>query len=79
MKVCVCGGGGSNVEENEFESFMSKLKGKSKKHFVALLEQLGEANDMIEAHEDTIVGERSRNSKFSYVSPRSIYGETSYE
>ena len=23
------------------------------------------------------VGERSRNSKFSYVSPRSIYGETS--
>ena len=42
------------MEENEFESFMSKLKGKSKKHFVALLEQLGEANDMIEAHEDTI-------------------------
>ena len=37
-----------------FESFMSKLKGKSKKHFVALLEQLGEANDMIEAHEETI-------------------------
>ncbi|XBI55345.1 hypothetical protein VPH35_037188 [Triticum aestivum] len=32
----------------------NKLKGKSKKHFVALLEQLGEANDMIEAHEDTI-------------------------
>ena len=25
------------------------------------------------------VGERSRNSKFSYVSPRSIYGETSNE
>ena len=25
-----------------------------KKHFVALLEQLGEANDMIEAHEETI-------------------------
>ena len=24
-----------------------------------------------------VVGERSRNSKFSYVSPRSIYGETS--
>ena len=42
------------MEENEFESFMSKLKGKSKKHFVALLEQLGEANDMIEAHEETI-------------------------
>ena len=33
---------------------MGKLKGKSKKHFVALLEQLGEANDMIEAHEETI-------------------------
>ena len=26
---------------------------------------------------DTTVGERSRNSKFSYESPRSIYGETS--
>ena len=25
------------------------------------------------------LGERSRNSKFSYVSPRSIYGETSNE
>ena len=25
------------------------------------------------------VGERSRNSKFSYVTPRSIYGETSNE
>src|SRR3954469_8376706 len=43
---------GSNVEENEFESFMNKLKGKPKKHFVSLLG--GEANDMIEAHEDTI-------------------------
>ncbi|SPT16551.1 unnamed protein product [Triticum aestivum] len=32
----------------------NKLKGKPKKHFVALLEQLGEANDMIEAHEETI-------------------------
>ena len=28
---------------------------------------------------DTTIGERSRNSKFSYVSPRSIYGETSNE
>src|SRR5512133_4193818 len=28
---------------------------------------------------DGCVGERSRNSKFSYVSPRSIYGETSNE
>ena len=42
------------MEANEFEAFMGKLKGKSKKHFVALLEQLGEANDMIEAHENTI-------------------------
>ena len=42
------------MEENEFESFMDKLKGKSKKHFVTLLEQLGEANDMIEAHDETI-------------------------
>ena len=33
---------------------MGKLKGKSKKNFVSLLEQLGEANDMIEAPEDTI-------------------------
>ena len=32
---------GANVEANEFEAFMGKLKGKSKKHFVALLEQLG--------------------------------------
>ena len=28
---------GANVEANEFEAFMGKLKGKSKKHFVALL------------------------------------------
>ena len=37
-----------------FTKFVSKLKGDSKKHFVALLEQLGEANDIIESHEDTI-------------------------
>ena len=30
-------------------------------------------------YEEEDVGERSRNSKFSYVSPRSIYGETSNE
>ena len=29
--------------------------------------------------DEQFVGERSRNSKFSYVSPRSIYGETSNE
>ena len=45
---------GANVEANEFEAFMGKLKGKSKKHFVALLEQLGEANHMIESHKETI-------------------------
>ena len=45
---------GAEEEENEFELFMSKLKGKPKKYFVALLEQLGEVNDMIEAHEETI-------------------------
>ena len=41
------------VDENEFTKFVSKLKGEFKKHFVALLEQLGEANDIIESHEDT--------------------------
>ena len=43
-----------NVDENEFTKFMGKLKGECKKHFVSLLEQLGEANDIIESHEDTI-------------------------
>ena len=33
----------------------------------------------IDLARDATVGERSRNSKFSYVSPRSIYGETSNE
>ena len=42
---CIDESEGSNEEENEFESFMSKLEGKYKKHFVALLEQLGEVND----------------------------------
>lgn len=35
------------VDENEFDKFLSKLKGETKKHFVALLEQLGEANDIL--------------------------------
>ena len=43
-----------NVDENVFTKFLSKLKGEPKKHFVALLKQLGEANDIIESHEDTI-------------------------
>src|SRR3954471_21942455 len=51
---CIDENVGPNEEENELDSFMSRLKGKSKKHFVALLEQLGEANDTIEAHEETI-------------------------
>ena len=34
---------------------------------------------IVEPSYSHIVGERSRNSKFSYVSPRSIYGETSNE
>ena len=54
MTDCIDESEGEKEEENEFELFMSKLKGKPKKHFVALLEQLGEANDMIEAHEETI-------------------------
>ena len=33
----------------------------------------------IDLAHDATVGERSRNSKFSYESPRSIYGETSNE
>lgn len=41
-------------EENSYGKFMKNLKGKPKKHVVSLLEQLGEANDIIESHEDTI-------------------------
>ena len=33
----------------------------------------------IDLAHDATVGERSRNSKISYESPRSIYGETSNE
>ena len=44
---------------------MGKLKGKSKKHFVALLEQLGEANDMIEAHEETITKMESHSRDYA--------------
>ena len=42
------------VDENEFDKFLNKLKGETKKYFVALLEELGEANDIVESHEDTI-------------------------
>ncbi|KAI4980967.1 hypothetical protein ZWY2020_021452 [Hordeum vulgare] len=42
------------LDENEFDKFLCKIKGETKKHFVSLLEQLGEANDLIETHEDTI-------------------------
>src|ERR1041385_5739051 len=41
-------------EENEFELFMSKIKGESKVHFVDLLEQLGEAHAQIEQTDETI-------------------------
>ena len=41
-------------EENEFELFMSKLKGEAKGHFVALLEQLGEAHAHIEQLDETV-------------------------
>src|SRR6187399_1352457 len=51
---CIDEGEGSKEGENEFDVFIKNLKGKSKKHVVALLEQLGEANDIIEAHEETI-------------------------
>lgn len=54
MLDCVDDSEVEKVDENEFTKFVSKLKGESKKHFVALLEQLGEANDIIESHEDTI-------------------------
>src|ERR1041385_449223 len=41
-------------EENEFELFMSKLKGEAKGHFVALLEQIGEVHAHIEQLDETI-------------------------
>ena len=41
-------------EENDFDKFMAKLKGETKKHFVALLEQLGEANALVKSQEETI-------------------------
>ena len=51
---CVDNNEVEKVDESEFTKFVSKLKGESKKHFVALLEQLGEANEVIQSHEDTI-------------------------
>ena len=41
-------------EENEFELFVYKLKGEAKRHFVALLEQLGEAHAHIEQVDESI-------------------------
>ena len=41
-------------EGNEFELFMSKLKGEAKRHFVALLEQLGGDHALIEELEESI-------------------------
>ncbi|KAI5010890.1 hypothetical protein ZWY2020_013027 [Hordeum vulgare] len=44
----------AKLDENEFDKFLCNIKGETKRHFVALLEQLGEANDLVETHEDTI-------------------------
>lgn len=54
MLDCVDNSEVVELDENEFDKFLCKIKGETKKHFVALLEQLGEANDLIETHEDTI-------------------------
>jgi len=51
--------------ENEFDKFLCKLKGESKKHFVALLEQLGEANDTIESQEEYL--EEMRGHSHDYA------------
>ena len=45
--------------------------------FANLPRSVSDAAEFYRAEEG--VGERSRNSKFSYVTPRSIYGETSNE
>ena len=42
------------LNEHDLDKFLCTIKGEPKKHFVALLEQLGEANDLIESHEETI-------------------------
>ncbi|KAI5006420.1 hypothetical protein ZWY2020_033663 [Hordeum vulgare] len=42
------------LNEHDLDKFLCMIKGKPKKHFVALLEQLVEANDLIKSHEETI-------------------------
>src|SRR4051812_1903345 len=42
-------------EGNEFELFMSKLKGEAKRHFVSLLVQLGGAHAQIEQLDESII------------------------
>ena len=42
------------LNEHDLDKFLCTIKGETKRHFVALLEQLGEANDLIESHEETI-------------------------
>ncbi|KAI5014830.1 hypothetical protein ZWY2020_056220 [Hordeum vulgare] len=42
------------LDEHDLDKFLCTIKGQPKKHFLALLEQLGEANDLIESHEETI-------------------------
>ena len=39
------------LNEHDLDKFLCTIKGETKRHFVALLEQLGEANDLIESHE----------------------------
>src|SRR4051812_19244921 len=54
-----------NEEVNEFDKFMCKLKGETKRHFVALLEQLGEANDVIESQEESLVELRGHSHDYA--------------
>ncbi|KAI5021628.1 hypothetical protein ZWY2020_058358 [Hordeum vulgare] len=42
------------LNEHDLDKFLCTIKGEPKKHFVALLEQLGEVTDLIESHEETI-------------------------
>src|SRR4051812_48813870 len=52
-------------EENGFELFMSKLKGEAKRHFVALLEQLGEAHAQILKLDESITELQVRSRDYA--------------
>ncbi|KAI4967122.1 hypothetical protein ZWY2020_030295 [Hordeum vulgare] len=43
---CVDDSDVGELNEHDLDKFMCTIKGEPKKHFVALLEQLGEANDL---------------------------------